>query len=85
MQVKTSMYCPRQFCWNHGGSFFFSLILPAKEQLENAGKLNLLIVPIGFICGVGLLMLIDKLLPHEHMMSHVQEGINPSHYSKISY
>ena len=36
----------------------------------------------GIICGVGLLMLIDKLLPHEHMMTHVQEGINPSHYSK---
>lgn len=61
---------------------FFSLILPAKEQLESTGKLNLLIIPIGFICGVSLLMLIDKLLPHEHMMSHVQEGINPAHYSK---
>ena len=61
---------------------FFSLILPAKEQLESTGKLNLLIIPVGFICGVSLLMLIDKLLPHEHMMSHVQEGINPDHYSK---
>lgn len=41
-----------------------------------------MIIPIGFICGVSLLMIIDKLLPHEHLMSHDQEGINPSNYSK---
>ena len=51
---------------------FFSLLLPAKDQLEAGGKLDLLIIPFGFICGVALLMLIDKLLPHEHMMSHEQ-------------
>ena len=61
---------------------FFSLLLPAKDQLEAGGKLDLLIIPFGFICGVALLMLIDKLLPHEHMMSHEQEGINPGRFSK---
>lgn len=61
---------------------FFSLLLPAKEQLENSGKIALLMIPAGFICGVLLLMTFDKLLPHEHMMSHVQEGINPSRFSK---
>ena len=50
------------------------------EDLEV--KLDLLIIPFGFICGVALLMLIDKLLPHEHMMSHEQEGINPGRFSK---
>lgn len=64
---------------------FFSLLLPAKDQLEAGGKLDLLIIPFGFICGVALLMLIDKLLPHEHMMSHEQEGINPGRFSKTSY
>ena len=64
------------------GASFFSLILPALQYLENSSKLELLIIPIGFICGVGLLMIIDKLLPHEHLMSHDQEGINPSNYSK---
>ena len=59
-----------------------SLLLPAKDQLEAGGKLDLLIIPFGFICGVALLMLIDKLLPHEHMMSHEQEGINPGRFSK---
>ena len=64
------------------GASFFSLILPALQYLENSSKLQLSIIPIGFICGVGLLMIIDKLLPHEHLMSHDQEGINPSNYSK---
>lgn len=58
---------------------FFSLLLPAKQLLENG---NNLIIPFGFICGVAILMIVDKLLPHEHMMSHVQEGINPSSFSK---
>ena len=53
---------------------FFSLLLPAKDQLEAGGKLDLLIIPFG--------LLIDKLLPHEHMMSHEQEGINPGRFSK---
>ena len=64
------------------GASFFSLILPALQYLENSSKLELLIIPIGFICGVSLLMIIDKLLPHEHLMSHDQEGINPNNYSK---
>lgn len=58
---------------------FFSLLLPAKQLLENG---NNLIIPFGFTCGVAILMIVDKLLPHEHMMSHVQEGINPSSFSK---
>lgn len=61
---------------------FFSLLLPAKEQLENSGKLSLLMIPFGFICGVLCLMLIDKTLPHEHAILNVQEGINPTKYSK---
>lgn len=61
---------------------FYSLLLPAQEQLDSGNKLDLLIIPLGFICGVALLMMIDKLLPHEHMMSHVQEGINPNRFSK---
>lgn len=61
---------------------FYSLLLPAQERLLNVSKSALLIIPVGFICGVALLMLIDKLLPHEHMMSHVQEGINPNRFSK---
>jgi ZIP family zinc transporter len=61
---------------------FFSLLLPAKEQLVNAPKWHLGIIPLGFACGVLFLRICDRLLPHEHMMSHEQEGINPEKFSK---
>lgn len=54
---------------------FFSLILPAMNLLADTHKLNLLIIPCGFACGVLFLILCDKLLPHEHMMSHLREGV----------
>lgn len=55
---------------------FFSLILPAMDLLEGLSKWYLLIIPAGFFCGVLFLTLCDKLLPHEHMMSHEREGVN---------
>lgn len=61
---------------------FFSLLLPAKERLADGSKWELLIIPFGFACGVAFLRLCDKLLPHEHLMSHEQEGVNPSKFSK---
>ena len=59
---------------------FFSLILPAMDLLENSGRLSLLIVPFGFLCGVLFLTVCDHLLPHEHMLSHEVEGVQ----SKLS-
>ncbi len=59
---------------------FFSLIMPAMEQLENTSRWGLLIVPLGFFCGVLFLTLCDHFLPHEHMMSHEREGVK----SKLS-
>ena len=55
---------------------FFSLILPAMELLEGKNHWSLLIIPIGFLCGVLFLTLCDHILPHEHMLSHEREGIN---------
>jgi len=59
---------------------FFSLILPAMDLLENSGRLSLLIVPFGFLCGFLFLTVCDHLLPHEHMLSHEVEGVQ----SKLS-
>lgn len=59
---------------------FFSLILPAMNLLENNNKVYLLIIPLGFLCGVLFLTLCDHFLPHQHMMSHEIEGI----HSKLS-
>ena len=60
---------------------FFSLLLPAKEQLESMSKIHLTILPLGFLCGAGFLRLCDKFLPHEHLMSQDVEGL-PSSFSK---
>lgn len=54
---------------------FFSLLLPAMDLLEGLSKWYLLIIPLGFLCGVLFLTLCDHFLPHEHMMSHEREGV----------
>lgn len=59
---------------------FFSLLLPAMDLLEGLSKWYLLIIPLGFLCGVLFLTLCDHFLPHEHMLSHEREGIQ----SKLS-
>lgn len=61
---------------------FFSLLLPAIENLSTKPKYMLMIIPIGFLLGVIALRLMDKFLPHEHIQSHQQEGTNPENYSK---
>jgi len=55
---------------------FFSLLLPAMDLLSGLNRFYLLIIPLGFFCGVIFLTLCDHFLPHEHMMSHEREGIN---------
>ncbi len=52
---------------------FFSLLLPAIDQLEGS-KPALLIIPLGFLTGGLFLRLCDKYLPHEHLLSHEIEG-----------
>ncbi len=46
---------------------FFSLILPALEQVEGAGKLAFIPVAIGFLCGMLFLFVLDLLVPHVHL------------------
>lgn len=52
---------------------FFSLLLPAKERLEGLNTFYLLIIPIGFLCGVLFLKVTDFFFPHEHALIHEQE------------
>lgn len=52
---------------------FFSLLLPAINQLES--KLSLLIIPVGFLAGGMFLRICDRYLPHEHVISHEIEGV----------
>lgn len=55
---------------------FFSLILPAMNLLENMNKWYLMIIPLGFLCGVSFLALCDHFLPHKHMISGEIEGVH---------
>lgn len=46
---------------------FFSLILPALEQVEGGSKLAFIPVAIGFLCGMLFLLVLDILVPHVHL------------------
>ena len=46
---------------------FWSLLAPAIEQAEYLGKLAFLPAAIGFMIGVGFLLLLDYITPHMHM------------------
>ena len=52
---------------------FFSLLLPAIQQVEEHFLL-LFFIPITFFIGGLFLRLCDKYLPHEHIISHQKEG-----------
>ncbi|MBQ3669402.1 MAG: ZIP family metal transporter [Clostridia bacterium] len=46
---------------------FWSLLEPALEGAEHMGKLSFLPAAIGFLVGIGFLLLLDKVTPHMHM------------------
>ena len=45
---------------------FWSLLQPALESSEGMGSLSFLPVAIGFLVGVGFLLLLDVITPHMH-------------------
>ena len=54
----------------------WSLIVPAIEQSEGMGRLSFIPAVIGF--WVGILFLLDKVIPHLHAMSGTTEGVKSS-------
>ncbi len=59
----------------------WSLLIPAMEQAEQTsgmGKLSFIPAVVGFLLGIGFLLLIDGLVPHLHMNSDRPEGIRSS-------
>lgn len=57
---------------------FFSLILPAMEQIESEGKTSWLITSVGFLLGIAFLLVLDMVVPHMHVNSDEEEGIHTS-------
>ncbi len=52
---------------------FFSLLGPAIERAEGMGRLAFVPASVGFMIGIGFLLLLDRITPHMHMDS-VEEG-----------
>lgn len=59
----------------------WSLLMPAIDQSEDLGKLQLLPAVIGFILGGVFLVVLDKVVPHIHHSTDEEEGIK-NHLSK---
>lgn len=60
---------------------FFSLLLPAINLLENKSKIHLFFLPVFFLIGAAFVGILDRILPHEHLITHEKEGLK-SHQSK---
>ncbi len=53
---------------------FWSLLQPAIESSEGMGKLSFLPAAVGFLVGVGFLLLLDVITPHMHFDKQ-EEGL----------
>ena len=54
----------------------WSLIIPSFEFSEDKGKLAFIPVVVGLVLGFLFLMLLDKVVPHQHIESDETEGIS---------
>ncbi|WP_407383445.1 ZIP family metal transporter [Ruminococcus sp.] len=51
---------------------FWSLLQPALDSSEEMGKLSFIPAAVGFIIGIGFLLLLDVVTPHMHMDQQVE-------------
>lgn len=61
----------------------WSLLIPAMGMEANRGSWSVLPAAIGFLLGMGFLLLIDELTPHLHLGTDKPEGMR-SHLSKTA-
>lgn len=59
----------------------WSLLIPAMEMSDSLGALQWIPAVLGFLLGVGFLLLLDTLIPHQHFHEDTPEG-RPSHMGK---
>ncbi|MDO5099964.1 MAG: ZIP family metal transporter [Eubacteriales bacterium] len=53
----------------------WSLLIPAMEESAHMGKLAFMPAAVGFLLGVGFLLLMDQFIPHLHIHSDQAEGV----------
>lgn len=46
---------------------FWSLLQPALDSAEEMGRLSFIPAAVGFLVGIGFLLLLDVVTPHMHM------------------
>ena len=53
----------------------WSLLIPSIDMSKEQGKIQWLPAAMGFLLGIGFLLLLDSLTPHLHMSSKKPEGL----------
>lgn len=52
----------------------WSLLIPALEMAEETSKIKWLPAALGFLFGIGFLLILDTIIPHLHINSNKPEG-----------
>ena len=61
----------------------WSLLIPSIEMTGNEGMASILPAIVGFVAGILLLLVLDEVVPHQHIESNQSEGPR-SHLSRTS-
>ena len=61
----------------------WSLLIPAMDMEDGKGAFSVVPAAVGFLLGMGFLLLIDELMPHLHIGTNTPEGMK-SHLSKTA-
>ena len=61
----------------------WSLLIPAMEMEAHRGEWSVLPASVGFLLGIGFLLLIDELTPHLHIGTDKPEGLR-AHLSRTA-
>ena len=56
----------------------WSLLIPAIEMAEEGGQIAWIPASAGFLLGIGFLLLLDTVTPHQHFQELEPEGIQAS-------
>lgn len=59
----------------------WSLLIPAIDMAEASGVAGWMPAVVGFLCGIGFLLLLDVIIPHLHLNTDTPEGPH-SHLGK---
>lgn len=61
----------------------WSLLIPSMDMVADSGRWSVVPAAVGFLLGIGFLLLIDELTPHLHLGSEKPEGLR-SHLSRTA-